>query len=305
MPEPALNPGSGARLYVIVPVFDGLEQIRQCLDLLRQCERYAEIAVVVVDHGPTDTVSRALETSHPEVICRRGNPELWWAGATNLGIRWALGRGAELIMLLNHDCRLSADSVVRLLKHTESSELAIYAPVQYNADSGSVYCHTAKACFLLALPTVIGRRRVEPKTDNGLHSTPLILGGRGVVIPRAVFDRAGFFDEENLPHYWSDHDFYVRARKSGIALYVAQDAAVWIDHATTTIAKNPGQLSWTQFIETLVSRRSHRNLRDIAALLKKHYPVPGMHYLGVALHLVRYTLVYVCKRLLYLAGVRV
>ena len=91
-----------------------------------------------------------------------------------------------------------------------------------------------------------------------------------------MFTLLGLFDEEQLPHYGSDHDFYLRARRHGIPLYVATRAFVNIDNTRTTLADNPGTLSPAEFLHSLRSIRSHRNLRDVTALFRKHYPIPSL-----------------------------
>lgn len=287
------------RLHVVIPVYDGREQTTACIEALRQDSCYKEASVIVVDHGPTASTAAALANTHPEVIGLRGSPELWWAGATNLGVRWALEHNAELIMLLNNDCYTAPETLSRLLALVDVAGLAIIAPVQFDYATRKVYCRTASSCFLLGFPTIIVPWRRERPRGPRLHRTRLIIGGRGVLIPSEVFKRIGLFDEASLPHYGADHDFFIRARRSGIPLFVALDTAVYIDQRKTTLARQLGHLGIREFCETLTSRRSHRNLRDITALFKKHYPIAGLHYVGVALHVGRYVLSYLWMRVYY------
>ena len=137
----------------------------------------------------------------------------------------------------------------------------------------------------------------------------------GVFIPSRGVLRAGRRDSNRagrgacpvrlgtLPHCWADHDFYLRAQPLGTPLYVASRAFVDIDSTRTTSAERPETLSWSAFLHTLCDTRSHRNLRDVTALFRKHDPIPGRYPLGVTLYTGRYLLVYPVKRAGYLLGV--
>ena len=132
----------------------------------------------------------------------------------------------------------------------------------------------------------------------------LIGGGRGVILSSASFARLGLFDASAFPHYYADHDFYLRARRQGIPLYVATRAYVDIDDSHTSLANRPEALTLRKFIHSLRSTQSHRNLRDITTLFRRHYPIPRLYLIGVMLYTGRYLLVYLIKRSKFLLGAR-
>ena len=121
-----------------------------------------------------------------------------------------------------------------------------------------------------------------------------------MLIPASVFERVGLLDEIRLPHYGSDHDFYLRCRNHGVPLYIALDAYVDIDEKSTTQASRLGEMNIAQFVDSLTNPRSHRNLKDLSALFKKHYPIKGLYLVGVVLNMLRYFATYLYKRLAYL-----
>jgi GT2 family glycosyltransferase len=284
------------KVHIIIPVFTGWNETQRCLDALR-ASTYRNLEIVVVYHGVDNEMKKALETGYPEAHCVVGLPTLWWAGATNLGIRTALTEGASHIMLLNHDCYVDSDTIARLLAHAQKVGQAIVAPIQKDFVTNQVTAVTAGTCFLLGFPTLVfSWKEKQLQTPQLLH-TRLVLGGRGALIPAKVFERVGFFDEVNLPSYYSDHDFYLRCRRRRIPLLVATDCAVSIDNRRTTLAARPGELSFREFLATLRVPRSHRNLRDLKQIFRLHHPIRGIYRTGVALNLLRYCLIYTGKRL--------
>jgi GT2 family glycosyltransferase len=282
-------------LFVVIPVLNRWDQTRRCLERLAGV-RQPPTHIIVVDHGSTDGTRAGLMAHFPRVTYLEGDPAHWWTGATNAGIREALKRGAEYLILLNNDCYVKPDTLATLLGYAERNPGTIIAPVQRHLDDGTVCVVRASSCFLAGYPTMVlpwhSRHVGEPR----LLRSRLIIGGRGVLIPRSVFERVGLFDDARLPHYGADHDFYLRCRRQGIPLYVAADATVELDSSHTTLATRLGSLSMNQFRETLARRRSHRNLHDLITLFRLHYPVPGLWWVGVGLNLARYILTYLAAR---------
>jgi GT2 family glycosyltransferase len=287
------------KVHVIIPVFNGWPQTKRCLDALR-ASSYQDLEIIVVDHGSTDETKQALPAQYPEVLHILGDAGLWWTGATNLGIRVAISRSATLIMLLNNDCYVEHTAVECLTRQLSNAGEAVIAPVQKDFATRETLVVTATTCYWLGFPTFIppGSTRTHPGQTQ-LIPTKLIIGGRGALIPASVFDRVGLFDEARLPHSGSDNDFYLRCRRQGIPLLIAPDATVYVDGTRTTLAARIEQLGLARFWQTLFDRRSHRNIRDLAALFKLHYPIPSLYFVGVALNLIRYGSLYGGKRLGY------
>jgi len=291
---------SEERIFIVIPVLNRWNQTRICLQHI-ESSTYKNVEIIVVDHGSTDETEKALHELYPDVTHIRADGSLWWTGATNIGIREAMKRGARVIMLLNNDCYVEPDTLRHLTTHAASRGEAIIAPLQRSLQSGRTSPATATTCFLLGFSTLTCSRKLpnRPGADR-LASTSLIIGGRGALIPTSAFERVGLLDEIRLPHYGSDHDFYLRCRKHGIPLYIATDAYVDIDEKRTTLASRLGGMNVAQFVDSLTNPRSHRNLKDLSALFKKHYPIKGLYLVGVALNMLRYFATYLYKRLAYL-----
>lgn len=286
-------------MYVVIVDFNGWQYTRSCLESL-STGRGVDFGIIVVDHGTTDETRSMLAARFPQVVHLAGSPTLWWAGATNLGVREAVKRGADSILLLNNDCTVAPDTISVLKARLDESENAIVAAIPANdGERRSLILPTT--CFLLGFPTIYWPWNLRFLTGRRkLIATPLIAGGRAALVPATVFERVGMFDEEHLPHYGADHDFYLRCRSRGVPLYLAPEAKVYVDNTRTSAANDPGRLGLRGFIDTLTDRHSHRNLKDLAALFRRHYPIKSLYLVGLTLNFVRYTLLYLFKRPLFL-----
>jgi GT2 family glycosyltransferase len=286
---------AGGGLEVVIPVLDRWAQTERCIQSLLAAG-LAPDRIIVVDHGSTDGTAEHLAHTYPRVIRLDDDPQHWWAGATNRGIRHALARGAASVMLLNNDCRLEPGTLDRLQAHGADHPGAVIAPVQRDP-AGQVRVARATTLLWLGFPTLVlpWHRRLD--AGHALLPTRLIVGGRGVIVPRAVFETVGVFDDAALPHYGADHDFYLRCRRHGVALWIAADCSVVVDDAGAEGERDPASMTWKDFRQSLARRRSHRNIADVTAFFRRHYPVPALYPLGVALFFVRYILRYLAARL--------
>lgn len=285
---------AAAQLYVVISDHNGWRQTQECLRKLRSsaCQ---EFQVIVVDHGTTGETEQGM-AGIPDMLRIPAGAELWWTGATNVGIRKALDLGAAQVMLLNNDCFVNRDTISRLLSHGSATDKQIVAPLQRNAE-GEVEVARTASCFALGFPSfALPHMNRVPHGAKHLLKTRMIVGGRGVLIPAEVFDAVGLFDEDALPHYGADHDFYMRCRARGISLYIAPDATVVIDTTRTTLARGLGTMSWFEFRQSLSSPRSHRNVKMLLTLFKRYYPIRFLYPVGVALNLMRYFASYVVAR---------
>ena len=284
------------RLFIVIPVFNGWPQTQKCLDSL-QASDYDTIEVIIVDHGSTDETPASLPLLFPQVTHIIADSTLWWAGAVNVGVRYALSKGARFIMLLNNDCTVEKDTITRLMAYFHDPEKKVIAPIQLDFQTERIVGGVADHCFLLGFPTLIFPWKTKlSRSSQKLMTTRLILGGRGVVIPSEVFQKAGIFDEHNLPHYGADHDFYLRVRQKGIPLYIAANAVVKVDSTRTTSAHSVEKMDLRSFYQTLTDKRSHKNVKYLTALFKKHYPFNKLYFLGVVFNLARYFSIFLIKK---------
>ena len=72
-------------------------------DTLAALASLGDVATICVDNGSTDGSDVAVEERFPKVELIRTGANLGFAGGNNVGIRRALERGADWVLLLNND----------------------------------------------------------------------------------------------------------------------------------------------------------------------------------------------------------
>jgi len=291
-----------ARISIITPVYHDWSNLNTCLNCLAR-STFKDIRVFIVDHGPERSPEGGQLIVPPSLDSHilKGGTNLWWAGATNIGIRYALKRQeTDYIMLLNDDCCLDEEAILHLVEYADATPKSIIAPVQKEAGTNKILVRTAYTAYLLGFPTVIPPTIRKRKQRPRITRTSMIAGGRGVLIPSHAFKTIGFLDDQRLPHYGADNDFFIRCRKAGYRLFVSDAATAYVDSTQTTSASKVSKLTLRQFLATLRDRKSHRNIPDLIQQFRKHYPIPGLFPMGVTLNVVRYFIIYLVMRSIFL-----
>jgi GT2 family glycosyltransferase/glycosyltransferase involved in cell wall biosynthesis len=184
-----------------------------------------EVIVVDNDTGPEchDAVARWGEA----VTYVQAGTNLGFPGGMNLGIRQALARGAELLLLMNSDVVVPPDCLGRLEAALAPNHVGIVGPlvlsrsapdvvgssgIDYNRRTGRMRHRSAGALADL------GARWTDGDVDG--------VSGCLMLLTREVFDRVGLFDERYFFGF-EEIDLCLRARSAGIRTRVAGGALAY------------------------------------------------------------------------------
>ena len=286
-------------LYAVVSVYNNWDQLAKCVATLTDND-LVTVRLVIVNHYPPDHDKELTVPGPHSVTFIKKDSNLWWVGAMNIGIQYAIDQGAEFLMLLNSDSFITNGDSEKLLQTCRKKERTVVAPKQVDLGSDEITFTYATDCYLLGFPVInpsawlqkfpAYRKREEIRTR-------MIVGGRGVIIPLSVFEKVGLFDEKHFTHYGADNDFYIRCRRAGVRLLVKTDCTIHVDSGTSSLATRFGTLDFSGFTRTLTDRKSHRSFQSLVPLYRKYYPIPGLYFLGYGLNIGRYAFVYLFARI--------
>jgi len=94
-------------VYVLILNYNGREHLAYCLPSVLETE-YPATHVLLVDNGSDDGSLAFASAHYPQVEIVENGRNLGWAAGNNVGIRRALERGADYVVLLNNDMRVDA-----------------------------------------------------------------------------------------------------------------------------------------------------------------------------------------------------
>ncbi|RIJ34369.1 glycosyltransferase family 2 protein [Pontibacter oryzae] len=262
-------------LYIVIPVFNRKNFTRECLLSLKRGTNQ-KYKVIVVDDGSTDGTADMLREEFPEVEILFGDGNLFWTASVNMGIKHALQLGAEYVMTLNNDLEVAEDYIENTYIWMAKKPAAVIGALEMDAGTREpafggeiVDFKRNKVRYLL--------EELPKEQQVGLHKVSQ-LPGRGLLIPRAVFEKIGLLDQDRFPHYVADYDFTHTALRNGFELYVNYDAKLYTYPEESGERKNRQSKSFNNFYKHLFDIKGGGNLRDFTRFTLKNCPPPYIPY---------------------------
>jgi GT2 family glycosyltransferase len=117
------------RPVVIIPNWNGLEDLPACLDsLLAQSQEHR---IVVVENGSKDGSLEFIQQNYPQVELIVHKKNKGFAGGVNAGIRISINNGDEYVALFNNDAVADEDWLKNLVDDLEKNDDAGIATCKF------------------------------------------------------------------------------------------------------------------------------------------------------------------------------
>lgn len=216
----------GAAIAAIVVSHESASTLERCLQRLRAAREVVEIRVIdnASLDGTLDIIQRhAAQDPRVRFIGNPDNPG--FAVGCNQGAKES---SAPWLAFVNPDLMVEADTLARLRAHALSVGSDALLGVDL-VDEAGVRDEAARRRdpdfgAMLRAPGRASRLAVPISDDQALQPVQAISGAL-MLMPRALFDRLGGFDEDYRLHA-EDLDLCRRAREAGALVGVANDIQV-------------------------------------------------------------------------------
>jgi GT2 family glycosyltransferase len=217
---------SDPRVSTVLVNWNNFRDSAECLESLGQCT-YPNHEVTVVDNGSDGNEAELLRRSYGDRIRLIENERnLGFAGGCNVGIRDALQRGSDYVLLLNNDTVVAPEFLSELIG-------AVQARSGVGVAGGKILCHELPGVIWSAGGTIDYRYGKTPmrgsgEVDDGRFDEEAEVDwvcSCFMLVPRAVWDSVGLLDERFF-FGWEDVDLCVRASTSGFWILYAPRAVI-------------------------------------------------------------------------------
>jgi GT2 family glycosyltransferase len=211
----------GVALHILLPVHNRCATTVRFVKALGRQTRQ-DFRLVLIDDGSTDGTAQAVRALLGNVDVLSGDGTWWWSGSLDQGCRHVAKSGVsdeDVLLLINDDVDIEPAFLEQALQELQSLHETLLLARQIDASSGTeidfgggVHADLAHLRFTPAR---------HPADINCLPTRGLFMRWRDMT-------RTGGFRPEILPHYLSDYEFTLRARRAGLSLRIAQTATVRI-----------------------------------------------------------------------------
>jgi hypothetical protein len=191
--------------------------------------------IMVVDNGSTDGSAQSLAQEFPQITVLSQNRNLGFAAGCNVGMRHALAKGAEYILLLNNDTYVARDFLSELLSRMEADDktAVVCSKIYFGNHADLLWYAGGDFSPWAGTSKHRGYKKIDRGQFDGRQEITASTGCAMLVRSKAVRE-VGLFDEQ----FWSyaeDLDWSLRFLKLGYRLAFAPKARVWHYDGTTSV----------------------------------------------------------------------
>lgn len=223
------------KLSVIIVSYKVPYFLEQTLLSAQRAAQHVPTELIVVDNNSQDGTEELVQTRFPTVKLHVNRQNTGFAKANNQGLEWATG---EYILFLNPDTAVQEDTFERIVAfmdtHPKAGGLGVHM-----IDGTGVFLPESKRGFpspLVAFYKTFGLSAIFPRShrfgeyhlgyldEHQTHVVP-VLSGAFMLVPRAVLDQVGAWDEAFFM-YGEDIDLSYRIVQGGYDNYYLADTSI-------------------------------------------------------------------------------
>jgi len=258
-------------LFAVVLSWNGGE------DTLAALRSLDGIESICVDNGSTDGSDHAVAVQFPSVELIRTGANLGFAGGNNAGIKRAIERGADWVLLLNNDATAEAGLAAALADAATARPDAGLLACKILLEDGRRVQY-AGATFNARLGYSGRVATSGPEVVRDVDRAD----GAALAVSRAAVERAGLLDEA-LFMYVEDVDWSLRIRRAGFGVVFVPGARVRHKGSVATGGRSSTTNLYYDTRNTIVVAERHERLPRGARALRRGVIV-GAHLVQAVRH---------------------
>ncbi|MCE7936370.1 glycosyltransferase family 2 protein [Candidatus Saccharibacteria bacterium CPR2] len=227
--------------YIVIPNWNGESLIAACLDSL--IHQTVKASIVVVDNGSNDKSVEIIKKHpvKPELIQHGVNKG--FSGGVNSGIKHAMKKGADFVLLFNNDA-IAPTNMVELLQKALDEPLVGMATAKFVSRDGRYLDSTGDFYSTWGLSFPRGRGESDLNKYDDKRDVFGVSGGASIY-KVVMLKQIGLFDEDFFAYY-EDVDVSFRGQLAGWKARFVPEVVVK-HHISATTSKFKGFSTYHTF----------------------------------------------------------
>lgn len=208
------------KVFVVILNYNGKDVLKRCLLSVFKND-YPGFEIVLVDNNSTDGSFETAKIDFSKAHFIKNEENLGFSAGNNVGIRFALERMADYVLLLNNDVEVEKDFLSRLVSIAKKNQrVGILSPLIFDGTTRKVWFSGGTISWFRMKSF---HEKVEKTAD--FYESPFVTGC-AMLVKKEVFKKIGLLDEDYFL-YWEDADFSFRAGKAGLKRVVVTSSRVY------------------------------------------------------------------------------
>lgn len=211
-------------IFIIVLNWNNASDTIQCLESIKLgC---AECQGIVVDNGSTDDSVEVVKSQFDVTVLETGE-NLGYAGGNNYAIKYALSAGADYVIILNNDVKVSPEFLKPLRDACiENPDVGIVTPLVLSTNGFQQVWSAGQAVDWKRGTVSRLFAGDSPKTVQGREPFKVdAASGAAMFVKRQVFEKVGLLDDQYFLYY-EEVDWCLRAGRQGFKTMVVPESVV-------------------------------------------------------------------------------
>lgn len=223
-------------IYIILVNYGHAKLTVDCITSLNKAGCNNDRIIIVDNNSPDDSLEilRMLDG----VILIESKENGGFSYGNNLGIKYALSRNCEGVVLLNNDTVISEDFFEHFIS-TNCDEVVV-PKILYYDHPDVIWYAGGEIRYDKGLPIHHGMNQKDSMEFSGKKYTDYACGCC-ILIPRSILDRIGLLNEKYFM-YWEDCDYTLRLFKAGLKISYMPEAKVWHKVSMSSDANSPAYI---------------------------------------------------------------
>lgn len=197
------------KVTVVIPNYNGIKYIRDCMDSLRKQEGIP-FDLLVVDNGSEDGSLEVLQEEYTEARVIALEENTGFCHAVNLGIQ---NSNTPYVILLNNDTVVKPGFVEALVKTIEESErIFSVSSMMLSMTDENIIDDAGDGYSMFGWAYARGKGKIAVRYEK--RAEIFAACGGAAIYRKEVFGKIGYFDENHFA-YLEDIDIGYRARIYG------------------------------------------------------------------------------------------
>jgi GT2 family glycosyltransferase len=243
--EQMINP----KIYVVLPVHNRVSTTKNFIACLKE-QTYQNYHLILVDDGCTDGTVEYVKNEIDHLTVLHGNGNLWWAGSLTKAYRHLAKRDIahdDIVWTNNDDTLFDPDYFERLINDPAlEPEALVISP------GHSLTSDFTERGFKVDWPSL----RIDRLNEG---EEPDAITTRGLYMLYPTYISLGPLHPWLLPHYLSDIEYTIRAKRRGFKLVISSHTHIYVDRSNTGSHKDNSTRFKEYLINHLLSKKSAYN----------------------------------------------
>jgi len=218
------------KLYVILPVHNRKDTTAKFVQCLLE-QTYKNYHLILVDDGSTDGTADLVRERVDALTILRGDGNLWWAGALTEAYRHLSkieAANKDIVLIANDDTTFDDDYFESVVcdGDLKPGALIVSPGHRISSEDRTYYRPQTELGFRVDWPSL----RVYPV---GLGEEIDATTTRGLYMLYPTYRSLGPLHPRLLPHYLSDLEYTIRAKRRGLKLIPSTSSHLYVDRSST------------------------------------------------------------------------